>query len=70
MVGVECRMSQTARRTSNLLKKVETGASRPSKGEARWAEPTFKLWFRGKELKEVNGEAQRAKPKFEVVFWG
>jgi len=35
-------------------------------GAAPRAEPTIGLCFRGKALKEVNGEARRAESKFGV----
>jgi len=40
------------------------------KGEARRAEPTIGLCFRGKAPKEANGEAPRVEPKFGIGFFG
>jgi len=45
-------------------KKLGLGHMRCSKGEARGAEPMFRLWFRRNGPKEVNGEARCVKPKF------
>jgi len=64
VVGVESGALETARWTSNGQKSGGPGHLRRSKGEARRAEPTFGLCFRGKAPKEAIGEAQRAEPKF------